>query len=311
MYLDLDRKKEILIDRAHMHKKARSFFEQKNVLELDCPILNKFPNIDNYIDPIEVKYSSNQIGYLHTCPELTMKKWLSRGFPDCYFLNHVFRDFEKGNQHSIEFMMMEWYRKELSFEPFITETIDFIKLFFDVIDVQYLSYREVFKRYIKLDYAQATFDQLKNYIEKNIDGAKIKPQDNKNDLISFIFAHQVEPQLKEHNLVVIHNYPKEQAALAKTVENDDLEEALRFEIYFKGLELANGYDELLGSKVLLKRFEETNQARISLGKNELEIDLEFVEANGSLPNCCGVAVGFDRLMMLRHNETQIDLVKLP
>ncbi len=288
-----------------MLKKTRSFFEDRKVLELDCPILNATANIDDSIDPIRVEFCDSKIGYLHTSPELFMKKLLAKGIGDSYFLGHVFRDHEKGQQHHTEFTMVEWYREKLDYSALINETIDFVKLFVDVNEVQTFSYRQVLLEKTGIDYVHATLQDLKDYIIKNLNFEADLSKESHTDLLILIFTEKVEPHFEEHEIVVLKDYPKEQSALAKVQVVDGIEVAKRFELYYRGVELANGYDELVGDQELYERYVVSNQKRELLNKEILPIDEQFIAANAELPQCTGVAVGFDRLMMLRHNNTSI------
>lgn len=288
-----------------MLKKARHFFDERAVMELDCPILNATANIDDFIDPIGVNFCHHKRGYLHTSPELFMKKLLACGVGDVYFLGHVFRDHEKGDRHSVEFTMAEWYRHGLSYEGMIEETIDFVRLFFPIGEVTTYSYHQALLKYTGIDYAKASSQDLIDYIKQHLTLDWDLSQETFGDLLSLIFTEKVEPRFSDQGFVVLKYYPKEQSALAKIINVDGLEVAKRFELYYKGIELANGYDELIGGSELYERYVYLNDKRRALKKEILPIDEQFIEANAHLPECSGVAVGFDRLMMLRHQNSAI------
>ncbi len=292
-------KLSLLQVRAEMLALSRQFFLERGILEVDCPILNKATNIDDHIDPLSLLYKRTRKGFLHTSPELFLKKLLAKGASDLYFLGHVFRDHEEGDHHEVEFTLVEWYRKNLSYEGMIQETIDYISLFVEPKDQKTFSYHEALLNQTGIDAADATKEDLLSFIHQKIDRELNFPLESKSDLLSFIFAHSVEPSFKEEELVIIKGYPKEQAALAKTEMEGKVEVARRFEIYYKGIELANGYDELIGHTELLERQKALNEKRVLFGKDPLPIDLDFIEQNAKLPDCRGVAVGFDRLMMLK------------
>lgn len=305
MSLELNTRQKLLQDRAYMLQQARAFFYVRGVLELDCPILNATCNIDDFIDPFKVNYCNDKTGYLHTSPELFMKKLLAEGVKDMFFLGHVFRDHEKGSHHHVEFTMVEWYRLNLDYQEFIKEVIDFIRLFFDVGQITTLSYHEALLKWTGIDYLKVSKEALLDYIQKNLSiGGNLKDE-SFSDLLTLIFTEKVEPHFEELGFVVLKSYPKEQAALAKVETVDGMEVAKRFELYYKGVELANGYDELVGSSELENRFIHLNKKRALRNKEELPIDLDFIQANEKLPDCRGVAVGFDRLMMLRHQGKSI------
>jgi lysyl-tRNA synthetase class 2 len=297
----------ILHDRAHMLAQARDFFSQRKVMEVDCPILNFSADIATHIDLITARYQT-EVCYMHPSPEYGMKRLLSDGVGDIYQLSHVFRDNEYSNKHNPEFMMVEWYRLKMSFADLIEETIDFIRLFLGGLSKTIVSYREVFLRYTGFDYPKADKKQLLEYIkQKNIlTPANIENEEDKDALLNIILGSVIEPHLGEDELCVLTYYPFTQAALAKTLQNEDERVAERFEIYYKGLELCNGYHELTDHVEQRQRFEEANQQRVKLGKAALPIDENFLKAlEKGMPDCCGVAVGFDRLMMLRHQTNKI------
>ncbi|MCH9633869.1 MAG: Elongation factor P--(R)-beta-lysine ligase [Chlamydiae bacterium] len=301
----INKRLERLKVRAVMLAKSRSFFHEREVIEVDAPALNTYANLDDHIDPIAVSFREKDQGYLHTSPEPFLKKLLAQGFGDLYFLGHVFRDHEYGNHHQIEFTMVEWYRQKLSFESLIKETLEYIYLFIRPKTETILSYQEALFRFTGLNSNSSSREELIDYVHKKIDKNMSFGAENRDDLLSFIFAHEVEPQFNKEEITIIKGYPRGQAALAKTewVGNEKI--ARRFEIYHQGLELANGYDELVGSDELSKRYEELNQKRTLFGKKKLKIDDPFVQGNATLPGCCGVSVGFDRLMMLNQNTKYI------
>src|SRR3990167_10180288 len=123
-----DPKVKIFTDRSYQLKKVRDFFYKKNILEVDTQALLKYPTIDFYIDSIKA-YPSNKLHYLHTSPEYEMKKIISKGMRDIYYLGHVFRDKEKSKKHHFEFTMIEWYKSDITFEEFIKDNLKIIKLF--------------------------------------------------------------------------------------------------------------------------------------------------------------------------------------
>lgn len=301
----------ILHDRADMFAKVRSFFREKGVLEVDCPILTQGASVDAHIDLIPARYASSETRYLHSSPEYGMKRLLAQGIGDIYQLSHVFRDGECGFKHNPEFMMAEWYRCGFTFSQMIEETLEFIQLFLGDIPTMTLSYREVFRRYAKIDYLTATEQDLLAYLQKmEIPLYSGLEKEGKDALLNLILGTVIEPHLGEEGLCALAHYPASQAALARTVEREDGEKAAeRFEVYYKGVELANGYHELADADEQRLRFMEANSHRKALKKDQLPLDEFFLEAlSEGLPDCCGVAVGVDRLMMLRHRSRNIEEV---
>lgn len=298
----------VLKDRAGMLAKARQFFHDRNILEVDCPQITIAASVDAHIDLIPV-HAAGHWRYLHSSPEYGMKRLLAEGIGDIYQLAHVFREGEKSDKHNPEFTMAEWYRVGYDFAQMIEETVDFIRLFVGKLPYRRISYREAFLQYAKIDYVHATFEELLDFIRTHdIPAYSALEQEDKDACLNLILGFLIEPQLGKEELCVLDYYPSTQAALAKKSQRADEQVAERFEVYYKGIELANGYHELTNAQEQRQRFIEANLHRRQLGKQMLPIDEYFLQAlEKGLPDCCGVAVGFDRLMMLRH-EASIDEV---
>ncbi len=298
---------QILKDRALMLAQARAFFLARQVTEVDCPILTAGASVDAHIDLIPILYSGQETRYMHSSPEYGMKRLLAEGLGDIFQLSHVFRDGESSAKHNPEFMMAEWYRLGISFEAMIGETLDFVRLFLGPLPATTISYRQAFIQFAGFDYVQASVPFLLQYLEeKGIQPYKGIEKEGKDALLNIVLGTLIEPHLGQGELCALAYYPSSQAALAQTQTRDDEQVAERFEVYYCGLELANGYHELTNSKEQRERFLEANQARITLGKNPLPLDESFLAAlEKGVPDCCGVAVGFDRLMMLRHHTKNI------
>ncbi len=296
-----------LYDRAAMLRATRDFFEQRKIIEVDCPILSARAAVDTHIDLIPALYQSKETHYLHSSPEYGMKRLIAEGIGNIYQLSHVFRDGEWSQKHNPEFTMAEWYRLDFSLEQMIEETIQFIRLFLGDLSYQIVSYREVFLQKTGIDYIKADEQELFSYIRNH--HLPFYPsilEEGKDALLNLILGSQVEPQLGQGNLSVLAYYPASQAALARKRWHGTEQVAERFEVYYQGIELANGYHELTDAYEQRQRFQEANAARLALGKEVLPIDEYFLEAlEKGLPDCSGVAVGFDRLMMLRQGQTDI------
>lgn len=283
-------------------------------MEVDCPMLGHAAPIDTHIDVMRVELGENTWGYLHTSPEYGMKRLLAAGLGDCYQLGHVFRLGESGHKHNPEFTMLEWYRVGMAYGPFIEETLDLVRLLLGPLvlpdSVSFLSYRAALKRYAGIDYVTATTSDLIACAISH--GQHLSPEAkawDKDTLLHFLLGLVVEPHLGQQELLVLHDYPSSQAALARTVQKLDETVAERFEIYYRGVELANGYHELTDAAEQRRRLYEEEQMRLTMGKSPLVIDENFLRAiEDGLPPCCGVAVGFDRLLMLRLGKTSLEEV---
>lgn len=293
----------ILHDRAAMFKAVRLFFEQRGVLEVDTPMLSKSAPIDVHIDILETKAVDNQKGYLHSSPEYGMKKLLSKGLGDIFQLSHVYRQGEISSRHQIEFTMIEWYRQNFSFSRLLQETTELIFLFLGKIPYEILSYEAVLRKKHSIDALSLPLEDLKAFC-KNL--GLVLDSTDRDVYLSFLWDI-AEESLGKDCLSCITHFPASQAALSKTFEENGKHYAARFECYYQGIELANGYHELTDAVEQRKRLQEQNKKRLSLNKQELPIDLLFLNALEKLCNqeYFGVAVGFDRLMMLRHKAKHI------
>lgn len=287
-------KLEVLQKRSHALRTARLFFEQRNYIEVDCPSLCKTATIDAHIDPIET-----EIGFLHTSPEYLMKRLLCQGMEKIYQISHVFRKGEVGKKHNPEFTMIEWYQVGFSFEDMIEETLLFLKEFIDYPTVCRLSFKELFVSSIQIDPFQTTVEDLKKVAELN--GVHMDADLGIDDWLHILFSHVIEPNMDSNILYVVYNFPKTQAALSQVVDST----AKRFEMYFQGVELANGYLELQGKDEHIERFTKENATRKGHQKKTYPLDPKFLEAIDHLPVCSGVSVGFDRLLMLMLQKTHI------
>lgn len=276
-------RKERLKERACMLKAVRQFFDVRGVIEVDTPLMQKTAPIDVHIDCIPV-YCCGEKGFLHSSPEIAMKRLLCEGVGDCYQLGHVFRDFEKGKRHAPEFTMLEWYRLGFTLDQLMDECREIVSLFIPNLNqkVEKIPYHALFEQF------------LGRYPESEEER-------------SYALAFEIEPQLGSGKLTFITDYPPEQAAMACLVEKEGTYFAERFELFYEGIELANGYHELGDAKLQRSRFEKSNKERKAHGKLSYPIDEEFLrDLSKGLPDCSGVAMGFDRLMMLRHQVNSIE-----
>lgn len=280
---------------------SRHFFQTRNILEVDCNALVAFAPIDTNINVIECCVDNSRLAYLHTSPEYAMKRLLCNGSGDIFYLGHVFRKGDFGEKHSPEFTMAEWYRLGVSFELMIEETLDFLKLFISEKRVELISYAEAFQRYAGINLSE---DDLTNFV----------PTDCKKfshtEKMHFLLATKIEPNLGSDGFTVLYDFPESEASLSVIEETCNGKVAKRFEIYYKSIELANGYKELSNSSELMDRFTQENIRRISRGEKPYSFDpLFFAALKKGLPACCGVSVGFDRALMLHSKENKLQNVQ--
>ena len=288
--------------RALMLKKVRAFFDERSCYEVDTPLLSKRACIDTHIDLFEVSISEKETGYLHSSPEYAMKELLSQGSGDIYQLSHVYRKNEQGSLHHPIFTLIEWYRINTSYNAFIREACEVITLFIGPQPYETLSYEDAFLTFLKLNPFNASKEELIDCAKKrDIDLSS----DSKDFILSQLWALFIEPHLGKKALSIITDYPPSQAALAKIHTRKGKKCAERFEIYYQGIELGNGYHELDDPQELKMRLDIANKERVSLGKQALPLDHSFLKAVENLPDCYGIAIGFDRLMMLQSNRKTI------
>lgn len=291
--MSLASRNNALAARAQALKMVRTFFEERHVVEVDTPLLSKYAPIDTHIDLFKVDG-----GYLHSSPEYGMKKLLANGSGDIYQLGHVFRKDEIGPLHAPEFTMIEWYRVETTFDAFLEENLSLVRLFIREKAFEILTYKEAFQREVGL-----SFDAPPLALMEKGKTLGFEFHDE-NDLINLLWGCVVEPTLGNGKITVITDFPKEQAALAQ-IKNGVAE---RFELYFDGIELGNGYHELTDPIEQKERLERSNKERVALGKEPLPLDPEFIQAlERGLPDCYGIALGFDRLLMIKEGHSKINL----
>lgn len=286
----------VLQYRATLYHHLRAFFLARDVFELDVPILSSSATIDPFIDSIHASVMGRQ-QYLQTSPEFYLKRFLSAYPHDVYYLGKAFRDGEKGSRHNPEFTMLEWYRMGWDEQALLNEVRDLLLQFIPDAAWQIMSYRAVFQQYLGVDPHLATVDELSACAQERIDSSI--DFDTKNPWLDLLFTHCIEPALPK-GFVGIYDYPASQAALARCAE-DELGQtvAKRFEVYFNGMELANGYCELSDAAELQRRFIADQQYRQQHQLATVPFDDLLVDAlnEGQFPDCAGVALGVDRLLM--------------
>ena len=285
--------KENLLHYQNLTRNIRDFFYARNVIEVVTPSLLIAPSTDVYIDSIEVSVnyalSKSSKFYLHTSPELEMKRLLSRGSGDIFQICQVFRDNEHGRINSNEFTMLEFYRVGFNMHQLIEETKDLLIFLGNDNPVKQMSYSQAFFEFADVDILNSDYEDLKSILKfhgLNTDYDWIE------DMQMVLFVHLIEPKIKDFPVCFIYDFPKQQAALAQI---DGLV-AHRFEMYIKGTEIANGYQEIQTSKEYRDRFETELGKRKALSKPISFLDEDFLDDLGNgLPPCSGVAIGIDRL----------------
>ena len=308
---------EIIKGRARIVSDIRHFFSQRHVLEVDTPILSRAAPTAPYLESFKTEFipmgSIDKASYyLQTSPEFAMKVLLAGGSGSIYQIAKVFRNGERGRLHSPEFTMLEWYRPELNLEELMDEVAALLQTITSYSESVRFSYKEVVSQYLNINVFVCSKDELQKLAIKKLPSFSGDFYLDRDGWLELLMSQVIEPELASlKKPVFIYNFPASQAQLAKVkLDNDGEQVAARFELYAGGLEVANGYDELLDAKELRKRFEYDNQQRLKLGKAEMPIDEKLLAAMDlGLPPCTGVALGLDRLLMLAMNKESIDCVQ--
>jgi len=304
--------RELLQLRANFLQKVRQFFADRHVLEVDTPQLAKSSITDPNIHSISVNYrphpfSAPEPYYLQTSPEFFMKRLLAKDSGAIFQIARVFRDGELGRKHQPEFLMLEWYRPGFSLADLMTEVDALLQTLLASAPADRMSYQAMFQHYLHICPHTAPITTLVELCNQHEIGFDSKDA-SRDTLLDVLLSHVIEPKLGQVKPLFIYDYPASQAALAKTIQRDGCLVAERFEVYFRGVELANGFNELNDGKEQRARFEAENNMRAAQGLPLIPIDEEFLDALPDLPVCSGVAVGLERLMMLACNEDSLHAI---
>jgi lysyl-tRNA synthetase class 2 len=291
---------------------TREFFAARGVLEVETPALVNAPVSDVNLGSVRVDLPGHgRPLWLHTSPEYAMKRLLAAGAGDIYQVCRVYRGAERGRQHNPEFTMLEWYRLGFSLEDLMNEVAALVRGLLGTsgaaLPVQFISYADALRRHADLDpfgdieplRAAARDLGLDDHHATNA---------GRDELLDLVVGARVGPSLGADALTFLHRYPASQAALAR-LDPADARVALRFELYHQGLELANGYHELTSGAEQRQRFAEDLRQRSQRGLPAATLDPHLLAAlDAGLPDCAGVALGFDRVLMLATGATNIDQV---
>jgi len=299
--------------RAQLLAQLRTFFVQRDVLEVDTPVLSRHGVSDPHIESVAAEFvpdgaASGMTMYLMSSPEYAMKRLLADGSGCIYQVAKAFRNGEAGRRHNPEFTMLEWYRVGHDLEQLMAEVAQLLDLLLlpalPNIDWHFLSYEQAFVTTLGVNPMLMRSAELQTLAQQYVDLSM--PEETPRDTwLDLLMSHCVEPALPQ--ACFVYNYPASQAALARVdVDEGGHQVARRFEVYVQGLELANGYHELTDAQEQAKRFDEDNQTRKDMGKPEMPADQRLVAAlQHGLPDCSGVAMGLERILMLAHGKQEI------
>jgi lysyl-tRNA synthetase class 2 len=303
-----------LRQRAQLLAKIRDFFNQHGVLEVETPLLSHSsitdPNLHSFMTQYGMSRKQSDILYLQTSPEFAMKRLLALGCGSIYQICKAFRNNEYGHQHNPEFTILEWYQVGFDHHKLMNEMDEFLHFILDSAPAEKLSYHQVFEKYLKLNPHTSSINELQKCALKN--GLNNISELDRDGWLNILLTHFIEPYLGNNRPTFIYDFPASQAALAM-ISQSSPGVAERFEVYINGIEIANGFHELTDAKEQRQRFLTDLQKRRELNLPEIPIDENFLIAlDGNFPNCAGVAVGVDRLLMLLMGTKSIrDVISFP
>jgi elongation factor P--(R)-beta-lysine ligase len=305
---------ETLKLRAELLRKLRAFFDARDVLEVETPALSHAAATDRHLASFRVKDRDSEPLYLHTSPEFPMKRLLATGSGDIWQLCKVFRAGEAGRFHNPEFTLIEWYRLGFDHHRLMREVAELIAALVPSVtaEPEYLTYRAAFQRYAGINPMQTDAAACREVLRirgNEVPAAKALDTDGWLDLLA---GEVVYPALGHRQATFVYDYPASQAALAR-IRPDTPPVAERFEVFVNGIELANGFHELADADEQRRRFERDLELRRADKLPAMPMDEYLLQAlQQGLPDCAGVALGFDRLLMLAAGASSIeDVIGFP
>lgn len=317
--------------RADTLRAIRAFFRKNNVLEVDTPTLSRATVPDPFIESFQTQYipltqtmQSNDF-YLHTSPEFPMKRLLAAGSGSIYQISKVFRQGESGKMHNPEFSLLEWYRHGWNHQQLMNEVNQLFRLLLlphiELDETRYISYEEVFQNRLGINPHTASKKDLLNCAANAGLANVLDTSEHRDRFLELLFSHIIEPALgkggngeqsNKPHICFLYHYPASQASLAKTSIHKGQLVAERFEVFIDGMELGNGFHELNDAQEQKQRFVQDNQARKLMRLKEIPMDENFLQAVAELPDCAGVAVGIERLLMVMTQAQHInDVIAFP
>lgn len=290
--------------------RLRDFFHERGFVEVETPLLSSEIIPERHIEPICVEGG----GFLQASPELHMKRLLAAGAKAIFQVTRSFRAGERGVLHNPEFTILEWYRVGDDMRAGIDLLDELMQFLLGVPPAARTSYADAFQRTVGLCPHRATVAELSAIATGGspvVTAATEPPTTTRDEWLNLLLATRVEPHLGRDRPEIIYHYPASQSSLAKVVTTDaGYDVAERFEWYHRGIELANGFDELTDAAEQRHRFEAVNVARVAAGRRSLPLPESLLAAmEHGLPDCTGCALGFDRLVMLALAASAIHDVK--
>ncbi|AFP84693.1 elongation factor P--(R)-beta-lysine ligase [secondary endosymbiont of Ctenarytaina eucalypti] len=306
-----------LLKRNKIIQKIREFFSDRGFLEVETPAMSRATVTDVHLVSFQTRFiepgaTDGLSLYLITSPEYHMKRLLAAGSGPIFQICRSFRNEESGRYHNPEFTMLEWYRPNYDMYQLMHEVDDLLKIILSCSSVETFSYQEAFTRYVGLDPLSVDKWKLYEAAVKWDLGNAISKEEDRDTLLQLLFSMMVEPKIGRDKIAFVYHFPASQAAMA-AISTQDHRVAERFEVYFNGIELANGFHELTDAPEQRQRFEKDNRKLVEKGLTEKPIDENLLAAlYQGMPACAGVALGVDRLVMLALKaECLSDVIAFP
>ncbi|MBB1061847.1 EF-P lysine aminoacylase EpmA [Marilutibacter spongiae] len=301
--------------RARLNARIRDFFADRGVIEVETPVMSMAGNTDPNIASFSLDFSGRTDGaprrrWLRTSPEFPLKRLLAAGFGDCYELGRVFRDGEAGGRHNPEFTMLEWYRLGWDHRRLVGETAALVQAALALVgrgaELVEVGYHALYLRELGIDPAHASIAEMRSALGD----VQIDPHGlTRDDWLDLLMTHRLQPAFPRERLLAVIDYPASQSALARIRPGDAPEGvavAERFELYLGPLELANGYHELADAGEQGARFLNDGRVREARSQASPPTDARLLAAlQSGLPDCAGVALGIDRLLMAMLDSDRI------
>ena len=307
---------EMLKRRSQLTLAIHQFFSTRDFIHVETPLLSHDTVVDRYIHPVALPKSTltgseadQETLWLQTSPEFCMKRLLASGATAIYQIAKAFRQAESGGRHNPEFTMLEWYRVGDDMRAGMELLSDFASTVLHRPQSVMLSYGDAFEKYAGVDPFGGSLESFAKALQTG--GVSIDEFTGETDRdfwLNLLLTHLVEPKLGFEAPVIIYDWPESQAALA-IVRDGSPPVAERFELYVDGVELGNGYHELLDADELVRRNEQNNALRVNDGSLPLPVESRLLDAmRAGMPGCSGVAVGVDRLLMVLERLQNIEQV---
>jgi lysyl-tRNA synthetase class 2 len=304
---------DMLKTRARLFSKLRDFFADKDIFEVQTPILSQAGNTEPSIETfVTAQQNNSQPSFLNTSPEFSMKRLLASGSGSIYQITPAFRQEEQGKRHNPEFTLLEWYRIDFDHHALMGEVNALLRFvaddFLKLDRSQFYSYQDAMIKFADVDPFKASIEELEAATRKG--GVDVVGMDDasRDDWLDLLMSHVVEKNLPLNCPVFIYDYPASQAALAK-IRKGSPDVSERFELYINGMELANGFHELSDADEQAERFQKEQTQRKKQGQQGIPADYHLINAlKHGLPECAGVAIGLDRLLMVLTGAEHINEV---